>query len=943
MEDIAGKENQKLLLIGWDAADWKIINPLIDEGKMPNLEKLINQGVMGNLATLYPSISPMLWTSIATGKRPFKHGIHGFTEPDPHSNGIRPISSLSRRTKALWNILCQNNKRCNVIGWWPSHPAEPINGVMVSNLYQRATTPYGTPWPMAPGTVHPEKFFRSLKEMRTHPQELETGLIMNFIPNLARVDQDKDRRIENLAKIIADCTTVCNAATAIMLHEPWDFTAVYFDAVDHFCHGFMRYHPPRLEWVDEEEFEIYNRVVEGAYIYHDILLGRLLEAAGEESTVILVSDHGFHSDHMRSRVLPHEPAGPTFEHRHYGIVVMKGAGIKKDELIFGSTLLDICPTVLTLYGLPVGEDMDGKPLANAFDAPPVIESLPSWDLIPGNHGSHPKDIRIDPIEAKEAIKQLVDLGYIEPPDENIEKTTANTIRELQFNLACSYMDANRHLDAANILGDLFSTYPDEYRFGIQLSTCRQAMGDIKGARIVMDALLERRKMNAENARTRMREIYESHKDEKPMVLGEGADERLRNLNAQARLIPYDMEFLMGSLLFAEGDEERALVHLKNAEKENSTKPALFVKIGDVLLRMKEFKRARKNYRRALEIDPDNAAAHLGLCRCFLPMRNFLEAADSALKAVGLLYHNPRGHFLLGRALYSMGLSKKAVEAFNVAVSQNPNFPQAHLMLSYIYKNLLKESAKAAEHRELARDAQARIKSIRQGKASPEAQAHAPRFDEPGDIRVQEEEKAEALPGFAKPDLSRTLLIVSGLPRSGTSMMMQMLDAGGIPLLTDGARKPDEDNPRGYFEFNKVLRMGADQSWVSDAKGKAVKIVAQLLKTLAPIEDLKYRVIFMERRLDEVVRSQIRMLTRMGKKGADLTENELKQVFWGQLIQIKQELSTRGIPVLYVDYNKALKEPCETAGKINHFLGCKTDEKKMAAVIDPTLYRQRISY
>ena len=102
--------HRKILLVGWDAADWKVITPLVDAGKMPNIQRLIEHGVMGNLATLYPVLSPMLWTSIATGKRPFKHGIHGFSEPDPHTGGIRPITNLSRKTKAVWNILNQNGQ-----------------------------------------------------------------------------------------------------------------------------------------------------------------------------------------------------------------------------------------------------------------------------------------------------------------------------------------------------------------------------------------------------------------------------------------------------------------------------------------------------------------------------------------------------------------------------------------------------------------------------------------------------------------------------------------------------------------------------------------------------------------------------------------------------------------------------------------------------------------
>jgi predicted AlkP superfamily phosphohydrolase/phosphomutase len=120
MSEAAGR--RKLLLVGWDAADWKVISPLLDHGLMPYLAGVLERGVMGNLATLGPILSPMLWTSIATGKRAYKHGIHGFAEPDPHSGAVRPITNLSRSTKALWNILNQAGKTSLVVGCW-SWPA----------------------------------------------------------------------------------------------------------------------------------------------------------------------------------------------------------------------------------------------------------------------------------------------------------------------------------------------------------------------------------------------------------------------------------------------------------------------------------------------------------------------------------------------------------------------------------------------------------------------------------------------------------------------------------------------------------------------------------------------------------------------------------------------------------------------------------------------------
>jgi predicted AlkP superfamily phosphohydrolase/phosphomutase len=162
---------RKVLLIGWDAADWKVARPLMERGEMPHLAKLVAGGSSGNIGTLDPPLSPMLWTSIATGKRPPKHGIHAFTEPSPDGQMVRPVSVLSRTTKAVWNILNQNQLRPCVAGWWPSHPAEPVNGVIVSNHFHQAGDG-PQPRPMLPRTVHPPEWSDRLDELRISPMEL---------------------------------------------------------------------------------------------------------------------------------------------------------------------------------------------------------------------------------------------------------------------------------------------------------------------------------------------------------------------------------------------------------------------------------------------------------------------------------------------------------------------------------------------------------------------------------------------------------------------------------------------------------------------------------------------------------------------------------------------------------------------------------------------------
>jgi len=194
-----------------------------------------------------------------------------------------------------------------------------------------------------------------------------------------------------------------------------DFFAVYYDAIDHFCHGFMKYHPPRQSWIGERDFELYHNVVSMAYQYHDQMLGTLIEKAGEDTTVILMSDHGFHPDHLRPASIPDIPAGPAIEHRDFGILAIGGPGIKKGELLHGPSVLDLAPTILTLYGLPVGEDMDGKVLSQAFVKTPKLALIPSWEEVPGADGRHPPHTRLDPVAAHEALEQMIALGISNGP------------------------------------------------------------------------------------------------------------------------------------------------------------------------------------------------------------------------------------------------------------------------------------------------------------------------------------------------------------------------------------------------------------------------------------------------------------------------------------------------------------------------------------------------
>jgi argonaute-like protein implicated in RNA metabolism and viral defense len=171
------------------------------------------------------------------------------------------------------------------------------------------------------------------------------------------------------------------------------------------------------------------------------------------------------------------------------------------------------------------------------------------------------------------------------------------------------------------------------------------------------------------------------------------------------------------------------------------------------------------------------------------------------------------------------------------------------------------------------------------------------------------------------------------------MMMRMLEAGGLQVLTDQIRVPDEDNPEGYYEFEAVKQIEHDQTWLPEARGKAVKMVAALLRHLPP--DYTYQVIFMRRRMDEILASQRRMLARRGQSTDTVSDERLAALFQRHLQQVEAWISEQpNIDALYVEYNKVLQDPIEHAERINRFLGGDLDSDQMARVVDPTLYRQR---
>ncbi len=202
-------------------------------------------------------------------------------------------------------------------------------------------------------------------------------------------------------------------------------------------------------------------------------------------------------------------------------------------------------------------------------------------------------------------------------------------------------------------------------------------------------------------------------------------------------------------------------------------------------------------------------------------------------------------------------------------------------------------------------------------------------------------RAKAPKPFSAPPVpAQPMIVVSGLPRSGTSMMMKILEAGGLAVLTDALRTADDDNPKGYYEYERVKQLDkGDSAWLATAQGKVVKVISALLVNLPPAHE--YRVIFMQRRLAEVLASQRKMLAHRGEQMGATDDEALAALFEKHLQATKAWLQTQpNIKVIDVDYNQMLVEPMPYLQAINHFLDDRLDIAQMTRAIDPTLYRNR---
>lgn len=896
-------KRKRLLLIGWDSADWKIMHPIMDAGNLPGMHRLVESGVSGNLTTLEPQLSPMLWTSIATGKMAYHHGVSGFTEVDPRTGAVVPVSAATRRCRAVWEILGERGLRSNVVGWFATQGERDLNGHMVSDMFCHvaATDPDQDPaeWPPPPpGTFWPPGLAPTMQDMRVGPHEIDpANLLRLLVPDVGGIDQQKDHRPWMLAKHLAESFSIHNAAVRLLETDPdWDFFAVYFRSIDEICHHFMPYHPPRMEGVPEEDFESYHRVVEGAYRLHDLMLQRLLTLAGAETSVMLVSDHGFHSDHLRPKFTPRVPAGIAVWHRQQGVFVASGPGFKQDELLFGARLLDIAPTILHHFGLPVGEDMEGRVLEEIFSESQPVRSITTWEQ-PGR-ASMPRTEFAE--NGKDALlRQFVDLGYIDETPEDPGIAAEQTRRENDWNMARAAVHGGRDDLALPLLENCFHSAPFRSDYGQVLAQCQMRVGLPKEAEKTLASLFD-------------------------------------SLGGNSR-----MDLLRASIAIQQQDHGAALALLAPLYERDPGDLQLQIMLARCFLDLRDWDKAETAARAALVADPQNPQVSCIIARIRLRQNQPEAAVDAALDAIGMQYGNPLGHFLLGAALAQMGRWDAAQHALANCLQLSPSFFRAQRLLARVLRSRgeLEQAADLETKLHLARRHFHHQAVKKQREITAAAVERKTAREEAAHAKIHESDRHGVEHDAAA---SLDFIIVSGLPRSGTSLMMQLLEAGGVPIMTDGKRTPDEDNPVGYCEWEQIKKLPKDPRILEQARGRAIKVITALLPALP--RKHRYKILYMVRPVSEVVDSQWAMLERNGKQPRTEKQHLIdSQDRYSREIREALRKCER-VDLLEVDFPRLVSDPQTVLEEIKRFLGeafqCSPD---MLRCVDPKLHRQKAAH
>ena len=591
----------RVVLIGIDGADWLAIDALVQEGALPTFAELKSAGRTGVMFSTPPLVSPIIWTTIATGLPPEKHGILDFMLDAP-AGGQQPVRSVDRRGPALWNLFSAHDRTVAVIGWWATWPAEHVRGTIVSDrlapqlLQPDASSEVGMVWPA--------EMSRHIAPLVVRPQQIEYDDLNGYVPltreeySAARssIDQRSPTLYANplahLAAIVASTRTYSAIAVELLRTERPDFLAVYLEGVDSVSHLFVR--DPRRG----------PTAIEHAYRDADELIRRVAEASAPETLVMVCSDHGFYPPTAAIADDPADLAGPaTAWHRPYGIVAAAPAGTLSRRStneafrpgdVGAVTPLDIAPTLLHAAALPVTVDMPGHVVTALL---PTSAAARTVQRVTAPQNPEPAPPPAPRGDAAQAWARLQALGYV-------GSTRSSLARQ----------------NLAEIL----------YR-----------RGDLPGAEREARTVLQTQPANVTAKLWLAKSLADQSKRSEALAVYESA---MRLPGAPRLAIVEAVDLALSSHA-----PDRAQVLIAASHQSDDAVAALAVASGDVADSMGQHAVAERRYRAALKADPRSFDAVSRLFERLVADRRAREALALVESATKLVPDSPQHLALLGEA------------------------------------------------------------------------------------------------------------------------------------------------------------------------------------------------------------------------------------------------------------------------------------------------------
>jgi len=420
----------RVLVVGMDGLEWSVLRPLLAEGRLPQLQALMERGSFGYLASMRPTLSPVVWTTIATGKLMEDHRVTNFLDGKQ-----RVFTSSRRHGRALWNIADQYGLSSNVFGWFVTWPAEHVRGLMVSG--SSASAQVDANWkpallPGVPGQVWPEELTEpvlALAESVGSPdaQRVTRAKIFGDVPQGLMDELQKKVFQQTLWSLLSD-ETYFEIARRYIRERPADLNLVYLGGTDVVGHRYWReYRPEGFAWSDGAELDRHMAaVIPNYYVWMDEMLGELVAAAGPDTAIFVISDHGMHAV---AQEVPDLVNGMTGHHLDAppGVIVAAGPGILKQggltaflqngALPTHGSVVEVAPTLLALLGIPVGKDMRGRATLTLLAPGPARENAKLPPVPSHDAGFREPAFDEMPPEMSENFKERYgQIGYLDLPE-----------------------------------------------------------------------------------------------------------------------------------------------------------------------------------------------------------------------------------------------------------------------------------------------------------------------------------------------------------------------------------------------------------------------------------------------------------------------------------------------------------------------------------------------